>query len=243
MTLPEKRSSVEAAPILLAIDTATRRATLALARGAVILAEVAAEVVTHSERLLLLLDGMLDSAGVPLAAVDAFVCGRGPGSFTGVRIGLSTVKGLCLATGRPLYCVSSLLPLAAAATEGPAADGLLAVLLDARRGELFAALFRSGEPASPEVLRPAESLAPYLLSARRPGEPVWLAGDGALLYREPLLASLGEGAALAPGECHAIEARHLARAALPRVLRGDADDLAASVPIYLRPSDIRRRIN
>jgi tRNA threonylcarbamoyladenosine biosynthesis protein TsaB len=222
---------------LLALDTATRHASVAVCEETQVLAEAEQEVTTHSEGLLSLIDGALRRAGLSLSDLDAVVCGRGPGSFTGLRIGLSTAKGLCLAARKPLVCLSSLLPLGAAVAEARSgSDDLVAAILDARRQEVFLGLFRAGCLLEPESLRRPPDLAADL-AAR--DEPVLLAGDGALLYRDLLQSALGERGALAPEGCHAIHARYLALAALPRLRDGEVDDLAEAVPHYLRPSDAR----
>ena len=194
------------------------------------------EVNTHSDVLLALVDEALREAGLRVADLDAVVCGRGPGSFTGLRIGLATAKGLCLAGGKKLLCLSSLVPLGRAAAAVAPAGQLCAGVLDARRAEVYYAFFRDGEPLGAEALaRPAE-LAGEL---GRRGEPVLLAGDGALLYREELLSGGGGSCRLAPESCHAIRARYLVEAAVPRLEAGEADDLAAVVPTYIRASDAR----
>jgi len=235
---------------LLALDTATRHATVALCEDSSVLAEAEQEVTTHSEGLLSLIEQVLQRAGREVADLDAVVCGRGPGSFTGLRIGMATAKGLCLASGKPLLCVSSLLPLAMATAEALGADRLVAAILDARREEVFCGLFRHGAPVGTEILRRPAALVVDLSTALGadhptdpgiplPRPPLLLAGDGALLYRDLLLERLGDRAALAPESCHAIRARYLALAALPRAKLGYFDDLQSVVPSYLRPSDAR----
>lgn len=222
-------------PTILALDTATRQATAAVTRGPVILAEAGREVTTHSEGLLGLIQEVLDEAGVAVTGLDAVACGRGPGSFTGLRIGMATAKGLCLAGGMPLLCVSSLLPLGRGAwrwlvNEGREPTGLTAAVLDARRNEVFCGLFRGGEAAGEERVLSPEGAAAYLAEQ---GEPTLLCGDGALLYREQLPGEL------APPDLHAISAGHLALGALPRLLAGEADDLHTAVPTYIRASDAK----
>lgn len=223
---------------LLALDTATRHASVALRWAEGRLAEREQEVTTHSEGLLSLVDEVLREAGLRVRDLDALVCGRGPGSFTGLRIGLATAKGLCLAAGKPLLCLSSLLPLGRAAAEVAPPGRLCAAVLDARRQEVYFGLFRDGELLGPEGLCSPGALAEALLAR---GEPVLLAGDGALLYQKLLLAPGGQGGplTLAPEPCHAIHARYLLEAAAPRLARGEVDDLAAVVPLYIRPSDAR----
>lgn len=221
-------------PLVLALDTATRRASVAVCRGEEVLAEGSREVTTHSEGLMPLVDETLRGCGVDVGELDVVVCGVGPGSFTGLRIGMATAKGLCFAAEMPLYGVSSLRALALGA-----GAGLVAAVLDARRREVYVGLYRDGEPLTPEIVCPPSEVAGRLSGALEdPASTVLLAGDGALAYREILLSSL-EGATLAAEDRHVIEARQLARAALPRVAARDADDLAALSPRYIRPSDAK----
>lgn len=225
---------------ILALDTATRHATVALLdENAPSIVSREREVTTHSEGLLTMVDELLAEAGLAVRALDAIVVGLGPGSFTGLRIGLATAKGLCLAARLPLVGLSSLQPLAAAVAElrlpegGDHEERLTCVVLDARRGEVFAQRYRGERALEPERLCRPEALAAELAES---SDPLLLAGDGALLYRE-LLAR--EPASLAPEGCHLIHARHLALAARARVAAGHFDELATLVPRYLRASDAR----
>lgn len=104
-------------PTILALDTATRRATVAVSRGQTILAEANRDVTTHSEGLIFLIEEALGAAELNIQDIDAVACGRGPGSFTGLRIGMATAKGLCFAAKKPLVTVSSLYALAAVTAE------------------------------------------------------------------------------------------------------------------------------
>lgn len=226
---------------VLALDTATSRATVAVCQGERVLAEDAREVTTHSEGLLTLIHETLAAAELPLSALDAVVCGRGPGSFTGLRIGMATAKGLCFAAGKPLICASSLQPLASLVEESMEDVGSVAAVLDARRKEVFCGLYQRGQTLQPEFLARPGELVEILAQAMGddPAEPLVLAGDGAVLYQELLLSGLSGRAVLAPDACHQLHARYLARAALPRLAAGDTDDLARAVPLYIRPSDAR----
>ncbi|MCC6748986.1 MAG: tRNA (adenosine(37)-N6)-threonylcarbamoyltransferase complex dimerization subunit type 1 TsaB [Deltaproteobacteria bacterium] len=217
-----------------ALDTATSTASVAILEGERVLARTARAVQTHAQGLLEQLDEALRSSGLRLADVDAFVCGRGPGSFTGLRIGLATVKGICLATGKPLLCVPTLQAFGGAAGDLLGPEPLVAVILDARRQELYCGLYRGGQPVGPEILSTPRGLSTYL----GVGERLVLVGDGALRYRDLLLGSLPR-ASVGPEALHAIDAAYLARAALSRALAGDFDDLAAAGPLYVRPADAR----
>ncbi len=225
--------------MILALDTATRQSSVALcdARGG-LLAEAHREVTTHSEGLLPMIHEILGQAGVIVGDLTAVACGRGPGSFTGLRIGMATAKGICLAADLPLICVSSLLPLGAAGAEAEGDDLLVAAVLDARRKEVFCGLYRGGRPVGDEVLFTPADLVPYL--QREAGdEALVLAGDGALLYREVLLDGLGDRARLAADRCHQVRASHMARAAAERLAAGETDDLLHAEPLYIRASDAK----
>ncbi|MBZ0238393.1 MAG: tRNA (adenosine(37)-N6)-threonylcarbamoyltransferase complex dimerization subunit type 1 TsaB, partial [Deltaproteobacteria bacterium] len=131
---------------LLALDTATLTASAAVVRvvpglAPEVLAEGDADTGNASERLLPLVAELMERAGLRMADLDAVAVGAGPGSFTGLRIGLATAKGLAFAAEKPLWLVSSLGALAW--SMDAAGDALRVPVLDARRGELFAGFFRA----------------------------------------------------------------------------------------------------
>lgn len=133
--------------IWLAIETATEACSVAISDGQNLWQDVVVAPNRHSDLLLPMIDGLLAHAGLQLAQIDAFACGVGPGGFTAVRLGISTMQGLGIASGRSIYPVSSLQALAAAA---PAEPTLVA--FDARKGEVYAAAFRSDEAGIPELI-------------------------------------------------------------------------------------------
>lgn len=204
---------------ILALDTSTQTAGVAAWEGRVV-AERRGRVTTHSDALLTMIDETLREAGWTAASLDAVACTAGPGSFTGLRIGLATAKGLCFALGKPLSCVPSLEALAARAP-----DGRVAAVMDAHKQEVYAAIYEvaGGVPrleAGEWVLPPSE------LAARVAGLP--LVGDGALRYPE-LGRLLDEDGAARPSD--------VARLAAARLLRGEADDLSSTGPRYVRASE------
>ena len=124
---------------ILGIDTTAKTATAAIVEdGRLIAITVLNTPNTHSVTLLPMIDGLLKSAGLTLNDIDVFSCSVGPGSFTGVRIGTSAIKGLAYANGKPCVGVSSLEALAMNVT---AEDGIICPVMDARRGQLYNALF------------------------------------------------------------------------------------------------------
>jgi tRNA threonylcarbamoyladenosine biosynthesis protein TsaB len=128
---------------------------------------------------------LLEAAGVRWSEIDRIAVGVGPGTFTGLRVGVATARGLAQALGAELVGVSSLTALAAGAVAAGVEEPLLAVI-DARRGEVFAAAYEPDAPLPRELCEP-RALAPAELAARLDGERSWVAvGDGAVRYREQL---------------------------------------------------------
>jgi tRNA threonylcarbamoyladenosine biosynthesis protein TsaB len=220
---------------LLGIDTSTQNAGVAVLLdaedGTHRIFERQRRVTTHSEMLLTLVDEVLTEAQLAPKEIDAVVCGRGPGSFTGLRIGLSTAKGLCFALGRPLFLVSSLAALAARAPRG----ARVCAALDAYRGEVYAAIFRVRPDGFLELEGAEEAIAPARLGERleerRHAGPIFLVGEGILRY--PELLREGEvcdsDGAPRPGD--------LVRLGAIEVREGRVADLAKSTPEYLRASE------
>ena len=222
---------------LLAVETSTLTGATAVLAGDAVVAECRLNIaVTHSERLLAAVDHVLGAAGLALADVDALAVAVGPGSFTGLRIGLSTMKGLAFATGKPLVGVPT---LDALAWNLPFAIHPVCPVLDAKKGEVYTALYRTGA-GHLERLTEYEALAPEQLAerlARDVGGPVIFLGDGIGTYADVLRSALGGMARVAPPGNRlpsAVTVGELARAALER---GHTADPAALVPIYVRRSE------
>jgi tRNA threonylcarbamoyladenosine biosynthesis protein TsaB len=189
--------------------------------------------------VLRLCDEVLRGAGLTPGDLGAIACGAGPGSFTGLRVGLSIAKGLALATGAPLILVGSLEALALDILD--AAPGARAVpCIDAGKGEVYAAVHGAGDSEGDGGGTPWEApwrLTPGALAARLDGAGRYVvAGNGADRYATILDASLPPGArrAQVPGPTPLA----IGRLALPRYRRGDTDDLASATPRYGRPPDI-----
>lgn len=165
-------------------------AVVDVARGAV-LAEASVETPALSAALLPLAEQCLGAAGVTRAELDAIAVGAGPGTFTGLRIGLATAKGLAFALERPLWVASSLAALAWDARSLVAAGTVIAAALDARRGEIYAGLFSAG-PSGLAALAGERVLAPGELAAWAadvaPGQPRVLVGDARDVHGDALTA-------------------------------------------------------
>src|SRR5262245_12251248 len=185
---------------LLAIETSTTTGAVALlAEGRVVAESRVSVAVTHGERLMAAIDNVLRAARWELANVEAFAVALGPGSFTGLRIGLSTVKGLAFATGKPVVGVPT---LDALAWSLPFCAYPVCPILDARKNEVYAALYRTLEGRL-ELLEAPRAVAPETLAVelRDATEgPLVFVGDAVTPFAGILGEILGARARLAPGD-------------------------------------------
>ncbi|MCW5900196.1 MAG: tRNA (adenosine(37)-N6)-threonylcarbamoyltransferase complex dimerization subunit type 1 TsaB [Flavobacteriales bacterium] len=213
-------------PLLLAIETATKLCSVALGRDGQVLAirEVDSEKLAHAEKVNVFIAEVMEEAGLPLKDLDAVAVGIGPGSYTGLRIGLSAAKGLCYALDKPIIGISTLAALVQAArTAHGQLQGTLWPMIDARRMEVFAQPYDADGQALADV-------APLIL------DEAWAAlpearvvfGDGA-----DKAAPTWAGRA---GITHLPGIRPTASAMLPlaekRCRAGSFDELAYLVPVY-----------
>jgi tRNA threonylcarbamoyladenosine biosynthesis protein TsaB len=170
---------------VLAVDTTTPSGSVALLEDGRLRGEFCLESPgTHSARLFRAIDALLGAAGLGLREIDAFAVAAGPGSFTGIRIGLGAVKSLAFASGKSVAPVSTLVALAMK----PAADGarLVCPLLDAKKGEIYAALFARERSGLVEII-PQGAYSPDGFFARLPARRVVsFIGGGLEAYRRRL---------------------------------------------------------
>jgi len=218
---------------LLAIETSVPTARVAVLDGdGTPRARAEKTAARHSSNLLRLCDEVLSTAGLKLADLGAIACGAGPGSFTGLRVGLAVAKGLALPTNIPLVLVSSLEALARD-LDAPTSASLVVPCLDAGKDQVYARLF--GAATSEDwALEPAALIARIRETAHEGG--VVLGGTGADRYREVFVAALGDAAVRA--QVAGPSAISVGALALERFRRGETDDLGRAVPSYGRPPDI-----
>src|SRR5258705_6191206 len=227
--------------LVLSLDTTTPKASCAVARDGVVINE---EAIDTSRQLALQLPGalrdILDLSAIALEEIDAFAVATGPGSFTGLRIGIATMQGLAFGQGKPLIGVSGLTALRAVAS--PAFLGSrIATWVDAWRGDVCAALFEDGrEIGEPVVAKPSALLddlarregAPYTLMAN----DITFIGDGAETYRDLIVSRLGHAARLADPTMPLLAAV-IAMLATIEYKNGHRPPPHAIRPIYVRRSD------
>lgn len=228
--------------LLIAFDTATDALAIGLARrdGDALELIASADFVARRAALSNLLPAirdLLDREGFVPRDVDSVVVGLGPGSFTGVRIGVASAKGLAHGLGVPVFGVST---LEAVAWRHVSASGLVGVVGDAMRGEVYPAIFHVAEGRverrTPDrVTRPAAAAADFVSL----GEPIMLAGDGLAKYRDVFESAMGERAVFAEEPLWAPTGAGLIAAfgaALGRGEEGDGD-AGGLLPVYTRLSD------
>lgn len=223
---------------ILALETSAKSVSAAVTEDGAVLAQgFLSTGLTHSRTLLPLVDSLLANGELPLASVDLFAVSTGPGSFTGLRIGVSALKGLAWAAGKPCVGVSTLYAMAQNLAH---CDALLLCAMDARRGQVYNALFQAGG-GSLRRLCPDRAIALEDLAGELAGDPrrKLVLGDGAELAEERLRA-LGVACRLAPPFLRRQSAVGVAMAAEELAKRGEtvsAQDLAVA---YLRPPQAER---
>lgn len=223
---------------ILAVDTATISCSAAVIDGDGLLAELTVvNDQTHSKHLLKIIDTVIGMAGLKVGQLDGFAVSIGPGSFTGLRIGISTIKGLAFSLNKPVVGVSSLEALAFQCQQYPY---LICPVLDARKQEVYYCRYRSKNGEL--VKESSERVAPPGDALRGIREPCLFTGDGARLYQALIAAELGEMAHFVPGSRHIIRASAVAWLSLSRFKRRETDDVQRLVPHYIRKSDAELKI-
>ena len=217
---------------VLAVDTTSDSGSAAILDGDVLRALVGlSKKPGYAEKLLPTVEHMLAELSMELSDFEGFAVAAGPGSFTGLRIGIATMEGLSYATKRPVVGISS---LEATAHRYRFVNGCVAPLLDARRHEIFGALYRANGRELVEVIAPVCE-SPERFVARLPNEPVLVAGTATLVHGELLShASQGHLQSAAPSFFLAEE---VARLGSKRLQEGSSTPLGRLDAIYLRPSD------
>lgn len=221
-------------PLILAIENSGMTGSVALVSGDNCIAEQSLfSRLTHSQRLLISIQRLMEECRTGWNEIDAIAASLGPGSFTGLRIGLATVKGLAMATAIPLIGISSLDGLA---SQFGFASMPVFPVFDARKKEVYTACFRPDGNGS--LVRHGNYLviSPEKLCAAIK-EPAIFTGDGVAIYGELFKEKLGERAILAPEQIYFARAANIGFLALSSFRNKDFIDPAACTPLYVRASD------
>jgi tRNA threonylcarbamoyladenosine biosynthesis protein TsaB len=183
--------------LILALDTTTASGSVALLDKTKLLGEINAETSnSHSARLLRSLDFLLRANSLEIGDLTGFAVAAGPGSFTGIRIGLSTIKAFAFASGKQVAPVSTLMALAMKLKDSP--SRLISPLLDAKKGEIYAALFESKGEKLEDII-PQGAYTPDQFFSLLPGHRnISFIGNGVEVYKEKILAYLKDKARFSP---------------------------------------------
>ena len=225
---------------ILAVETATPQGSIALVDDSEVLAVIRSpQGMIHARWLMPAIERLFRTTALSLEKIDGLAVSAGPGSFTGLRIGLSTIKGLALGAGKPVVAVPTLDALAHSV---PTCRRLLCPILDARKKEVYAAFFRPDGGGGWK--RQTEDLAlPPDRLADRISESVLFVGSGIDPYRPVLKAALGRRALFASGRFRYPRAEVVAELGLIHLALGRSEPLETLEPRYVRASEaeIRRR--
>lgn len=226
--------------IILAVDSSSKAASAAVWKDGDLLGETFLNTkLTHSQTLLPLVDHLLEMTGVAPGEPDCYAVSVGPGSFTGLRIGIAAAKGMAFAAGKPAAPVSTLEGLAYNLL---AHDGIICPVMDARCQQVYTALFacRNGELTRlmPDSALPLSQLADELA---RQDAPVLLVGDGARLCRSYLGETLPQ-VGVAPAHLLHQRASSVAMAAAVLARKGEFCSAAELGPVYLRLPQAEREL-
>ena len=223
---------------ILAIETATVAGSVAVVddnKG--LIGEIKVDVkIAHSERLMSSVEWLLRASCISIEEIDALAVSIGPGSFTGLRIGLSTAKGLSYATNKPIVPVPTIDAFAASL---PFCSHLICPMLDARKNEVYAGLYK-WEGTLFRKLLPATAINPGELLEQIRG-PVVLMGDATVTYKQHITHILKTNAIFAPPSKMSPSASTVAEMAIEKINQGIITDPISLTPFYIRKSEAEIR--
>jgi tRNA threonylcarbamoyladenosine biosynthesis protein TsaB len=239
---------------LLAIETSGQTGEFAVLSGGEVLSESAVDVAGRLvERGVGEIEGVLARAGTGLEDLDAVAVSMGPGSFTGLRVGLAIAKGLCFRRKVALLGVPTLDAIAEAQRDH---TGFVVPVMDARRGEIYLSIYRSGGPEMSRLtgyLALSPDAAVEMIRRECGGSPVFLVGDAITPYGKTLAAGLAPGrdpvsgeipgnrVEFGPEEAWRVRASVVGRIGRSLLAEGRVLDPVTAEPMYIRPSEAERR--
>lgn len=222
---------------LLLMDTSGPVAGVSIIKNDQVVYEaMAVNQFTHSVSMMPMVEEALNHAGMTLDEMDALAVTVGPGSFTGVRIGVSTVKGMAHGANKPCIAVDA---LEAMAYSAPCFDGVVCPIQDARAGQVYGAAFRWENGKIQRLMTDtAIRLEDYLTQIKELGQRFWFVGDGLNRYKDSIAQLMGEKAVFAPAAMSYLRPASAAAAALDH--REEAVDYLTLAPLYLRAPQAQR---
>jgi tRNA threonylcarbamoyladenosine biosynthesis protein TsaB len=218
---------------ILALETATRAGSIAIMDESAFIGEVRLDVsIAHAERVMDSITWLLKSSDITIEEIGAFGVSIGPGSFTGLRIGLSTIKGLSFSVKKPIVPVPT---LDALARRLPFCRHYICPMLDARKNEVYAALYKWEDNLCRKIV-PETAIAPEELMKEMKGPTVFL-GDGAITYKDLIADRMGSDAIYPASSIMSPAASSVAEIALEMLKDGMDVDPVGLTPFYIRKSE------
>ncbi|HDD35547.1 MAG TPA: tRNA (adenosine(37)-N6)-threonylcarbamoyltransferase complex dimerization subunit type 1 TsaB [Candidatus Desulfofervidus auxilii] len=218
---------------ILTIDTSTSVGNVALIENTQLKGEITLNLpLTHNQRLIMSLEVLLNCMRCSISEIDLIAVIKGPGSFTGLRIGVATAKGLAFALNKPIVGVNSLDALAFNFSSTPY---LICPMLDAKKNQIFTAIY---EVKKDEIKRisPYQSVFPEILLKGLRRKTIFV-GTGVFIYEELIKKRLKRKAIFPPIHLHRIHPETIAYLATKAIKEGENTDPIQLVPFYIRPSD------
>lgn len=225
--------------IVLSIDSASKVATAALLDDNNLIAEYTINnKLEHSTLIMDIVDKLLNDSNLDIDDVDGFIVSKGPGSFTGLRIGMATVKGLSLGSNKPYISISSLDALAYSLVNF---DGIICPIMDALRSSVYTCLYNGNNGHLEKIIDySALELDELIGILKEKGEKVIFTGDAVNKHKEYLLEKL-PNALFAPNHLSIIRASSLGELGLQMLLNNEKDDVNSS-PFYLKKPQAQREL-
>ncbi|MEE8328945.1 MAG: tRNA (adenosine(37)-N6)-threonylcarbamoyltransferase complex dimerization subunit type 1 TsaB [Thermodesulfovibrionia bacterium] len=219
---------------VLALETATTAGSIAIvSANEGLIGEVKINVkIAHAERLMKSIDWVLNASSTSINKIDAFAISIGPGSFTGLRIGLSTAKGYSYATSKPLVPVPT---LDAFARMLPFCSHLICPMLDARKNEVYTGLYRWEQGICRKIIPETAAIPQDFLKEIK--EPTVFMGEGAKIYKKIIMDTLRNNASFAPASNMSPSASSVAEIAIEKLKEGISSDPVSLTPLYIRKSE------
>lgn len=224
---------------ILAVDTSSNVATAAVMEDNTLLGEyILNHKKTHSQKIMVMIEQLLADLELTVQDIDLFAASVGPGSFTGLRIGVATVKALAHAAGKRVVSVGT---LEALAYNVPHAENIIVPIMDARRNNVFTASYiwdegfkEIGEPEAISIEECVESCGEFL-------DTIFV-GDGVAVHGEYIREKLGEHAIFPHGAVIGARASSVAACAMEKAKRGDAQSYLEMKPYYIRKSQAEQEL-
>lgn len=224
---------------ILSIDSSSKVATAAIVNEDGLIAEYTLNnKAEHSILIMEMIDNLLKSSNLTIDDIDGFAVSKGPGSFTGLRIGMATIKGLSFGSNKPYISISTLDALAYSLLNF---DGIICPIMDALRDSVYTGLYKNNNGVLETLLEPsALDLEELIALLKDKNEKVIFTGDGLIKHKEYLKNNL-EKAYFPPNHLSVIRASSLAELGLIELTKGNSDDPNSS-PFYLKKPQAQREL-